>query len=170
MAQLCGRGTVRAIRIETRRYTVRAADGDGRRAAREEIMRVRFALALAAAMTAAGVVTPRAYGANLLPGAASPTNLRSAASASTSTSVVRAAYVDAGAPISVLPDDIDFIDLNLESADFPPLGYVFEGTFFHRDACEAAGTSGIPRAWPGYVCLGGDVPWDFSDLYVRDFN
>jgi hypothetical protein len=132
-------------------------------------MRVRFALALAAAMTAAGVVTPRAYGANLLPGAPSPTNPRSAVSAS---APVAAAMIDdeADSTVSALPDGIDFVDLNLGQADFPPLGYVFEGTFFHRDACEAAGTSGVPRAWPGYVCLGGDVPWDFSDLYVSDFG
>jgi hypothetical protein len=134
-------------------------------------MRVRFALALAAAMTAAGVVTPRAYGADLLPGAPSPAGPRSAATVALA--VAAPAVEDAGAAdatVSALPDDIDFIDLNLGQADFPPLGYVFEGTFFHRDACEAAGTSGIPRAWPGYVCLGGDVPWDFSDLYVRDIS
>ena len=134
-------------------------------------MRVRFALTLAAAMTAAGVVAPRAYGASTLSGTPGPANPRSAASASAAAWIAPAAaeYVPDIA-VSVLPEDIDFVDLNLGQADFPPLGYVFEGTFFHRDACEAAGTSGIPRAWPGYVCLGGDVPWDFSDLYVRDFG
>ena len=136
-------------------------------------MRVRFALALAAAMTAAGVVAPRAYGASALAGAPGPANPRSAdavsAAAMTWIAPAAAEYVP-DTTVSVLPEDIDFVDLNLGQADFPPLGYVFEGTFFHRDACEAAGTSGIPRAWPGYVCLGGDVPWDFSDLYVRDFG
>ncbi len=142
-------------------------------------MRVRFALVLAAAMTAAGVVAPRAYGASVLPGAPSPTNPRSAGPASPATSALPPVSASTAGPaavveyqpaatVSALPEDIDFVDLNLGQADFPPLGYVFEGTFFHRDACEAAGASGIPRAWPGYVCLGGDVPWDFSDLYVRD--
>jgi hypothetical protein len=136
-------------------------------------MRVRFALALAAAMTVAGVVSPRAYGASALPGSPSPANPRSANAASAAASAwiapTSVEYVP-DATVSALPEDVDFADLNLGPADFPPLGYVFEGTFFHRDACEAAGTSGIPHAWPGYVCLGGDVPWDFSDLYVRDFG
>jgi hypothetical protein len=80
-------------------------------------MRMRFAVVLAAAMTAAGVTGPPAR---------------------------------ADAP-----------------ADFPPLGYVFEGTYSWSGACESAGSGGVPRAWPAYVCLVGAWPWDTADLYVQ---
>ena len=55
-------------------------------------------------------------------------------------------------------------------ADFPPLGYVFEGTYSWSGACETAGSGGVPRAWPTYVCLDGNWPWDSSDLYVKYDN